>query len=461
MDAQADGLMNRDVQGHWVRLETLTRVRWLAASGQLAALLIARYAYELHFSLALCLAVVGVSAMTNLLSALIFPRTKRLSETEALLTLVFDTAQLSLLLFLTGGLNNPFSVMLIAPVTIAATALQLRSTLILGGLAIFLATLLELSFEPLRLRDGTPLDLPGLFRFGFWLALVMGIAFIGLYSRSVASEKHALAEALLAMRMALAREQKLTDIGGVVAAAAHELGTPLATIKLVSAELIDALDDPDLAEDARLIREQADRCRAILHSMGQAARDDLHLRNAPLEAIVTEAAAPHTQRGKQITFDALAGPDSGPMPEIHRRPEIIHGLRNLIQNAVDFAAGQVWVEIDWTDRTITLRVIDDGPGYPAHLLGRIGEPYLRDRRPENRRPEYEGMGLGLFIAKTLLERTGATVRFANCTGARLPQGFTGTRCGAMAEIVWMRAAVEADPRRALGQNIAFDDQDTP
>lgn len=457
MDSPALGLMNRDAQGHWVRLETLTRVRWLAASGQVVALLVARHAFALEFPLALCLSVVGVSAASNLLSAHVFPRTKRLSETEALLTLLFDTTQLALLLFLTGGMNNPFGLLLIAPVTIAATALTLRSVLILGGAAVVLASLLAFTFEPLRTEAGEPLLLPDLFRFGFWIALVIGIAFIGLYSRSVAAEKQALTQALMATSMALAREQKLTDLGGVVAAAAHELGTPLATIKLVSSELIDALDDPDLADDARLIREQADRCRAILRSMGQAGKDDLHLRHAPLQAVVEEAAGPHADRGKAVRFDALS---ESRMPEIQRRPEIVHGLRNLIQNAVDFAEAQVWVEADWTDSQVTLRVIDDGPGYPPYLLGRIGEPYLRDRPGDGAsdgprdlsRPEYEGMGLGLFIAKTLLERSGARVAFRNCTDRNRPRAFVGERCGAMAEVRWPRAAIEADPRRALGAN---------
>ncbi len=461
MDSQAQGLMNRDVQGHWVRLQTLTRVRWLAASGQVVALLVARFVFDLQLALALCLSVVAVSAASNLLSARIFPRTKRLSELEALLTLVFDTTQLALLLFLTGGLNNPFALLLIAPVTIAATALTLRSVLTLGSITVLLASLLAYSFEPLRLADGTPLLLPDLFRFGFWLALVIGIAFIGLYSRSIASEKHALAEALLATSLALAREQKLTDLGGVVAAAAHELGTPLATIKLVSSELIDALDDPELVEDARLIREQADRCRAILRSMGQAGKDDLHLRHAPLEAVLSEAAAPHADRGKTVRFDT--GASQGRMPEVQRRPEIVHGLRNLVQNAVDFAESTVWIEADWTETQILLRVIDDGPGYPPHLLSRIGEPYLRDRRAEDTRSDappalrrdYEGMGLGLFIAKTLLERTGARVRFANCTGRTQPRGSDGRRCGALAEVIWPRRAIEADPRRALGENTPF------
>jgi len=448
MDSPAPGLMNRDVQGHWLRLQTLIRVRWLAASGQILALFVAKYLFELHFAFVLCLGVVAVSAASNLLSAFVFPRIKRLSETEALLTLVFDTTQLALLLFLTGGMNNPFGLLLIAPVTIAATALTLRSVLILGGITITLASLLAFSFEPLRTLSGDPLLLPDLFRFGFWIALVIGIAFTGLYSRSVAAEKQALTEALLATSMALAREQKLTDLGGVIAAAAHELGTPLATIKLVSSELIDALDDPELAEDARLIREQADRCRAILRSMGQAGKDDLHLRHAPLEAVVTEAAAPHAARGKAVTFET--GAAEGRMPEIQRLPEIVHGLRNLIQNAVDFAKTEVWIEADWTATQIVLRVIDDGPGYPPQLLPRIGEPYLRDRRTDEPRSaarrEYEGMGLGLFIAKTLLERTGASVRFRNC-----PPG-DGPRRGALAEVRWPRDIISADPRRALGPN---------
>ena len=444
MDTPAPGQMNRDVQGHWVRLETLTRVRWLAVAGQIAALLVARFVFDLEFALVVCLSVVGVSAVSNVISTFVFPRSKRLSEIEALLTLLFDTTQLSLLL--------------IAPVTIAGTALQLRSILILGGATMLLASLLAFSFEPLTL-GGDPLLLPDLFRFGFWLALVIGIVFIGFYSRSIASEKHALTEALLAMRMALAREQKLTDLGGVVAAAAHELGTPLATIRLISGELMDALSDPEQAEDARVIREQTDRCRAILRSMGQAGKDDLHMRHAPLQAVLADAAAPHTDRGPQVHFDMLG--TAGSMPEIQRRPEILHGLRNLIQNAVDFAQGHVWIEAGWTDTRIHLRVIDDGAGYPPNLLDRIGEPYLRDRRADDARndprPGYEGMGLGLFIAKTLLERTGATVRFDNCTNPdRLPRGFAGPRCGAMAEVTWPRRAIEADARRALGENAQID-----
>jgi two-component system, sensor histidine kinase RegB len=460
MTPTATGQMHRDVQGQWVWLDTMTRVRWLAAGGQLAALLLAWGVLDLQFPLGLCLAVVAVSAASNLASWLVFPRSRRLSGLEVFLTLMFDTAQLSLLLFLTGGLHNPFALLLLAPVTVAATTLTTRGTLALGLMAVALASLLAVAHQPLRLPDGVPFLLPNLFLTGFWAAIVVGIAFLGLYSHSVARERHDLAEALLATQMALAREQKLTDLGGVVAAAAHELGTPLATIKLVSSELIDALGDhpdlpADLAEDARLIRDQADRCRTILRSMGRAGKQDLHLNRAPLEALLAEAAAPHADRGRQVSVTLAGAPDHR-MPEVDRRPEIIHGLRNLIQNAVDFAHDRVAIHADWTTDRITIRVTDDGPGYPPHLLARIGEPFLRDRRgsvAEGRR-DYDGMGLGLFIAKTLLERTGAQVSFGNLTD---PEGRVG---GARASVRWTRADIEADARSPLGQNQPFPEDST-
>lgn len=227
--------------------------------------------------------------------------------------------------------------------------------------------------------------IPRIFEFGFWLSIVIGILFLGLYSRRVATEMRSMSQALLATQMALAREQKLTDLGGVVAAAAHELGTPLATIKLVSAELMTELADrPDLMEDAQLIREQADRCRDILRDMGRAGKDDLHLRQAPLSVALREAAEPHMARGKRVEFifaPAEGAPDR--QPTILRRPEIIHGLRNLVQNAVDFARSTVWIEGEWTDQTVTVRIIDDGEGFPR--MSSAGSATLRPLPPRGRR----------------------------------------------------------------------------
>lgn len=433
--------------GGVLHLRTLILIRWAAVTGQVATLAIAYAAFDIGLPLGLCLLVVGLSVIGNLLLQFLYPQSTRLSEHQVFLVLAFDLAQLSLLLWLTGGLTNPFVLLIVAPVTISATALSARATLVLGASAIASVSALSVTHLPLMLPGQIAFVLPGLFAFGFWLAVVIGILFLGSYAHRVSAEIHSMQEALLATQMALARAQKLTDLGGVVAAAAHELGTPLATIKLVSAELIDELEaQPELQADARLIREQADRCREILRSMGRAGKDDLHLRQAPLSALLSEAAEPHMSRGKLVSFTLLPPAPDAPEPLLQRQPEVIHGLRNLIQNAVDFAHAQVSVEAGWSATQLVLRIRDDGPGYPAHELGRLGEPFLRSRKSPGdatQRPEYEGMGLGLFIAKTLLERTGAQLSFANL-GAEAGGG-------AIVELRWpmARIAAEAGP---LGQN---------
>lgn len=451
-------------RSNWVRLRTLVTLRWFAAAGQLAAVIVAINVYGLQIEAGYAAIVIGGSVLANLICSFVYPENKRLSEREASLWLVFDIVQLSLLLFLTGGLNNPFAMLLLAPVTIAATVLHLRSTVFLGLTAMVLITLVSHYYLPIISADGAIMALPGLFQFGFWVALMIGVVFLAIYARQVTTEMHSMSEALLATQLALAREQKLTDLGGVVAAAAHELGTPLATIKLVSSELMEELENhPELLDDARLIRQQADRCRDILHSMGRAGKDDLHLRHAPLETVVREAAEPHVDRGKDVTFQ-ISPTDNDDLshPTIPRRPEIIHGLRNLIQNAVDFSESHVRIDINWTNDDITVRISDDGRGFPQSVIGRIGDPYVRRRRfaeDRGRRPGYEGMGLGLFIAKTLLERSGAKLTFAN-SRRHGHAGWAGQATGgAIVQVTWARAALP-DPAksrgRALGQNKPID-----
>jgi two-component system sensor histidine kinase RegB len=441
----------------WVRLRTLIFLRWTAVAGQLGAIVVAMMSFDIALDLPLCLAAVGASVAANLVAIFLFPENKRLTQTEAAAMLLFDTAQLALLLALTGGLSNPFALLILVPVTIAATALERRPTLLLGGATIGMITLTALYAAPLVMRDGTVIEVPPIFEFGYWLAVVIGVAFLGGYAHRIAHEIHTMADALVATQMALAREQKLTDLGGVVAAAAHELGTPLATIKLVSAELADELGDrPELREDAELIRAQADRCRDILHSMGRAGKDDLHLRSAPLLAVLREAAEPHLERGKTLYFDAApAEGGSDRQPTIYRYPELIHALRNFIQNAVDFAFSTVWVEAEWDDQRIIVRVCDDGKGYAPSVLHRIGDPFLHDRSGTTERPGYEGMGMGLFIAKTLLERTGARVRFANGSAPYVRNAEHPRRSGAQVEVLWPAGRIQAPASEALGENRLF------
>lgn len=432
----------------WIRLRTLIVLRWVAIVGQIVAITTAQRLYNLQLELGLCYLAIGVSVVGNLIAIFAFPENKRLTEFENFLMVLFDLLQLAFLLYLTGGLHNPFALLLLGPVMISANVMGLRSTLFIGGTAIILVTILAEFHLPLRTEMGFILRIPDIFVFGNWVAIIIAIVFLGAYSHRISSEVQSMSEALSATHMALAREQKLTDLGGVVAAAAHELGTPLATIKLTSSELIEELDDrPDLREDLYLIREQADRCRDILRDMGRAGKDDLHLRQAPLSTVIHEAAEPHVLRGKTVHFDERPG-EGGDMrqPSIYRKPEIIHGLRNLIQNAVDFARANVWVDAEWTSETITIHIMDDGRGYPIQLIGRIGDPFVRRRKTESdqrARPEYEGMGLGLFIAKTLLERSGAEIKFAN--GSDPYQKFTESpeRSGAIVQVVWPREDVDA------------------
>ncbi len=442
--------------GSTVRLHTLIILRWLAIVGQSITVIVAAFVFDLQISLGLCGLAIGVSVISNLVASIVYPQSTRLPERDIIWALLFDLLQLAFLLYLTGGLNNPFSLLMLAPVTVSAMTLRPGATLLLCGLAVVLVSILAFFYVPLRTGAGEFMRMPQLFIYGFWIALMIGIGFLAMYAGRVTRETRSMSQALLATQMALAREQKLTDLGGVVAAAAHELGTPLATIKLTSAELMDELrDKPELLEDAELIRTQADRCRDILRSMGRAGKEDLHLRTAPLEAVVQDAADPHLDRGKHVQFGFKPyenGLDQ--MPNVLRKPEILHGLRNLIQNAVDFADTNVWIDARWDDDKILVRVVDDGPGYPIDLLGRIGDPFLRRRREPHKRKRagYEGMGLGLFIAKTLLERSGAEMSFANGSGQTPSADTPVQRRGAIAEVIWPASRIIAP---ATGQSTAL------
>ncbi|PWJ22231.1 sensor histidine kinase RegB [Jannaschia seohaensis] len=435
-----------------VRLNTLVNLRWLAVLGQTVTVVVAELWLGVQLHLGLCLLVIAAAIVANLVVLTIFPPNHRLSGREAFSFVLFDLLQLAALLALTGGLHNPFALLFLAPVTISATVLQLRATLIIGAIALAVISLLGGFHVPLRTDAGEVLALPPLHLAGFLAAITIGTLFLSGFAYRLSHETEEMSQALLATQTALAREQKLQDLGGVVAAAAHELGTPLATIKLVSAELIEELGDrPELREDAELIRQQADRCRDILRSMGRAGKSDTHLLTAPIESVVRQAAEPHSDRGVTILYDFAGVADhDDPAPVIHRKPEIIHGLRNMIQNAVDFARERVWVDVRWSAEDVVIRVIDDGYGYPPEVLSRLGDPFLRRR---DGRRGYDGMGLGLFISKTLLERTGGHMSFAN--GAPSGRAGTGNRGGAIAEVTWPRDAIAApasgplDPNRPL------------
>lgn len=455
-DGLDGGMWRAKGQQDWVRLRTLIYLRWIAIVGQSAAVLVAWQLYDMALDLKLCFMVIGASVAVNLSSIIAYPVTRRLSSAEMTVALLFDAAQLAILLALTGGLNNPFAFLILIPVTIAATSLQTKQMIFIGFSTISMISIVANVHLPLQTQSGAIIAVPDEVELGYWVAILIGVVFLGAYAHRIAMEIRAMSAALVATQMALAREQKLTDLSGVVAAAAHELGTPLATIKLVSSELADELHDNDeLREDALLIRDQANRCRDILQSMGRTGKADMQMRVAPLLAVLRESAEPHANRGKVVHFDLAPG-DGGAdkQPNVQRSPELIYGLRNLIQNAVDFAVNDVWVEGEWTATDVYVRIIDDGKGFPPNVLARIGDPYLQTRDVDrSARPEYEGMGLGLFIAKTLLERTGAGLTFYN---ARASKRGGPIYTGAQIEVKWPLARLQM-PDGPLGENIRLDD----
>lgn len=420
-----------------IRLRTLILLRWVAIVGQAAAVAVA-LTIGARLWLEPIIIVIGLAITMNIILSL--RPMRRVTAIEVAWQLGFDLAQVAALLAATGGLTNPFAVLLLVPVTIAASTLPGRQLAALAVATFIMVTMAALIARPLTFTAGHIATLSDPLLVGNWLAIIIGALFFALYARTVAAEVSATSDALFAARMALEREQGLQNLGGVVAAAAHELGTPLATIKLIASELNDEIREAiperaDLAEDLAQLRRSVDRCSDIMKSMGVAGRDDLLIRSAPLAQVLEEAAAPHRNRGKTISFVV---PDGAPM--VQRDAALIHGLRNLIQNAVDFAQSEVTITASIDRRHIGLCIQDDGGGFPPALLPRLGDPFVTTRpRAEDGRG-YEGLGLGLFIAKTLLERSGAVVGFAN--GA----------AGACITIRWPRDVIIAPKRGALGQN---------
>jgi two-component system sensor histidine kinase RegB len=412
-----------------ISLRRLVLIRWIAIAGQAVTLLVVHYGFDFRLPVFSALIVVGCSAVLNLIIADHRAAT-RLGEREAGFFLGFDLFQLGLLLYLTGGLQNPFSILILAPVTVAATVLSLRPVIALAVFGVAVITLLARWHLPLPWQGDAPAFPPELV-LGLWTALVLATVFNGSYTWSVAQEARRLRDAVAATQLALAREQRVSAVGALAAAAAHELGSPLATIAVCAKELVHELPaDSPHRDDAQLLLSQSDRCRQILarltrHPEADGASPYSHL---PISALVEAAGESYHPRIRLIFATTGQPPDAEPL--VRRSAEIMHGLNNLIQNAVQFAQSEVSVTTDWDQTNVSVEVADDGPGFPAHLLGRLGEPYLSTRAGDSNH-----MGLGIFIAQSLLERSGAELTFDN-----LAEG------GAHVVISWNRDNLQTEAR---------------
>lgn len=413
-----------------VRLRSLVWIRWIAVVGQLAALLIVQFGFGWNLPITAALAAVAASVILNVAMTFRRPLQGRLGELEAAAYLGFDILQLAVLLYLTGGLSNPFALLFLGPVTVSASILSRSATVVLSALVVICASLLAFYHQPLP-WGAEGLKLPVLYIGGLWVAVIVGTLFLAGYIGNVAGEGRRMSNALAATQLALAREQQLSAVGGLAAAAAHELGSPLATIAVTTKELTREIPaDSPYADDIRILQIESDRCRDILAEIGRAsdhADPDDPFVTGLLSDVVAAAATRY--RSEEIILDVVAAAvDDSEEPFVPRSPELLHGLGNVIQNAVQFGQKTVSVAVSWDELEARVEVRDDGRGFPPGVLDRVGEPYISNRGDGH-------LGLGIFIAQTLLERTGARIQFTNIRDA-------GHVEGAEVVIVWNRAAFE-------------------
>ena len=418
---------------HGVRLRVHIDQRWLAVVGQFIAVLVTDSVLQFSLPIAELLLIIFLSVLVNLWLLLRFPMSHVLTDRQAIIFFSYDLLQLSALLFLTGGLANPFAVMILAPIAMASTVLRARSVIILGIIGQLLIAILRFSDTPSFVPG---LVMPDLYLTGVWVGLMLSIIFMPGFIWRVSHERRRMARALQATEKVLEREVRLSALDGLAAAAAHQLGTPLGTITLIAKEL---LQRPDLEEaiqsDLELLYQQSLRCRHILSNLtDETTQSDVLISRLSLRDMLNEAIQEVDVGAKDIVLDVSGTGDQEPV--LSRRPEIIYGLGNLIENATDFAETIVSISAFYSDTYIEVTIEDDGPGFQTDILQRLGEPYTTERQTKT------GMGLGFFIAKTLLERSGARVIVTN-----LPASDTDRArkfMGARVQLKWPRDGFQSD-----------------
>jgi two-component system sensor histidine kinase RegB len=429
-----------------LRVRTLVALRWITVSWQTALVLFTGLVLGAQIPLALCFTLIALAVWVNILVTLTSAGQRVADDWEATAQIAFDILQLAGICYLTGGVVNPFSLLIIAPVVLAAATLPLRNVMVVGTLAIAVTIFLTFQSMPLPPVSGAPYSPPFANRLGAMVARILGIVFTGAYAWQAASEAARMELALDTTNVVLAREQRLSALGGLAAAAAHELGTPLATISVVAKEMARSAPEGDMKDDAELLVAQAERCREILRRLTETpqATDVVHERMTLLQ-FVQDAIESH--RHEDVRVEAVvSGPPGERAPEIWRMPEVLHAMTSFVENAMDFAKSEVLVTARFDDRSVSVEVRDDGPGFAPDVLAKLGEPYVTSRPgAEGSRSGHVGMGLGFFIAKTLLERTGATVDFKN-----------GRRLGAIVSARWPRHAIEAPPSTDLFTGLDVD-----
>ena len=390
--------------------KTLVFLRWIAIFGQLFSVNLVYFFLDLNFPILLCHIVILVGFLTNIYLQFGLKATL-LKDLYSSSFLMYDIIQLSILLFFTGGIFNPFAILLIVPTIVSSTFLSMGSTIILGSSTILLLIVLTFFNLPLPGMEEYVLSFPNYYVTGILISLIIGLVFLSYFGIRFAGETKKRSDALSKLQQILAKEYELESLGGQAAAAAHSLGTPLATISVVAKEMRKEVgDNSRLTKDLDLLIGQTKRCSEILKNISQKKIiNDEFLSSMSFEDLLEEIIKSFKESSEkkiQLNTDK----DTNKI-DIKRNPELVYGLRNFIGNAVKFANQNILISIISDNINLYILIEDDGPGFPEDIIEALGEPYIKSRSKLSK--SNAGLGLGTFLGKTLLERQSAVISFEN------------------------------------------------
>ena len=418
-------LSNNNLVG--LRLRTLNLIRWIAILGQYIAVATAFFWLEINFNIYLASVCILISIILNIIISVRFLPIRTLNSNETLFYLIFDSIQLVALLYITGGLTNPFCILIIAPFIISATYLDLLRTIIIGIVSILSLSLLAFYYQPIssNIFEFSSSSFSSFQIFSIWLSLIVSLSFIGIYCFRIANESRKVEKALNETQLALSDEEKISDMMSLTAAAVHELGTPLSTISVIIKEIVNELNvDEKNYDDILLIQSQIKRCSEILNRLRQG---DISNDNSPFineldfPRLINEIVKDYELEEIKLNLE-IDDYFKNSNFIISRKPEIVHSLSNIIENAYQYANHYVTIKLILRNENVILEIINDGEGFPANILPILGEPYVK-KNVKN----HKGIGLGLFIAKNLINKTVGKIEFRNIENI-----------GACVKIIWKK-----------------------
>ena len=387
-----------------ILLGNLIKIRWIAIFGQILAIFFVVYIIKIQIPLYETLLIILLSVAVNIYSYFEERKNKSISNIKTFLFLLFDTLQLGFLLFLTGGVINPFSILILAPVITSASYLPALMTVILSTISIIIIILLNFYFIPLNLGD--EFYLPRIYNFGLVSSLIITVIFIAIYVYLFASSSRNISNALSVSKLQILNQKKITEVGSLSAAAAHELGTPLNTIFLILNDLLKEkklIDDKNIQKDIMLLKSQAERCKEILQKLS---KNPLKLKDKFLDKVkITDLININFEKfnkNKKLNIKKIPIIEE---PEIIFKDEIMYALGNIIQNAIFHSKEFVTVELNYFKSNVKIIITDDGSGFSKDIIDKLGEPYISKNTA--------GMGLGIFISKNLIENMGGKLNLYN------------------------------------------------